>query len=619
MMNERQVRMIGDFYQVNSSYLTSNYFVEKYGVSVRTVQSDIKQIRECLAENDFATFKTIPSKGSQLIVSNPLDYYKFMDGVKSLDRSSRLKKLSLILLNQIQAVSKEQLCQKLYVTPTTMTQDLNKEAEILEKFQLNLVRSSHHGIYIEGSENDKRRCLINLGLESQDDDREQFQQNIKNVLVEILHAHHYHMSDVLLQNLLVHLEISIYRIKHGFYLKDFSPSAAKRFEKDFRVAKEIFEKLAGRYYLKAPDSEILSLAIYIRGKSDLENEYISKNVDEFIKASLGEIKEKFNIDFAQEIELRVSLALHIIPLLTRIEFNIQNKNHLLKQIKRSFPLAFDMGAYMGMLIQKKINKKIEEGEIAYLAIYFNQYLIKLNGLSGLQRILIITNLKRSEDILLKQRLVTWFANEIAEIKIINFYELEEIKFDDYDVIFTTEPGHDELGAILINQYPDDSEYTKIKLAIDGFRNVEEITQLFSSERFVVGDFKTKQEVLNRLCQISASKIATDKTELLEAVNLREDLGSSYFGNQIALPHPLNPFSVGTFVSVVVIKNSLAWDEDQNQVHLALLVVIEKNNTKVFQLWDYLGQMIKSHHFVERVLNKPTYGRFISELTELLGE
>lgn len=103
--------------------------------------------------------------------------------------------------------------------------------------------------------------------------------------------------------------------------------------------------------------------------------------------ALQEIKEKFNIDFSQQLDLRLSLALHLIPLFTRVEFDLQNQNQLLDQIKYSYPLAFDIAAYMGLLIQKKMHKKVEEDEITYLAIYFNQYLTEINHLSGQSKIM----------------------------------------------------------------------------------------------------------------------------------------------------------------------------------------------------------------------------------------
>lgn len=43
MLNAREVKMLNDFYDHQSQSLTSNFFVEKYQVSTRTIQSDIKK------------------------------------------------------------------------------------------------------------------------------------------------------------------------------------------------------------------------------------------------------------------------------------------------------------------------------------------------------------------------------------------------------------------------------------------------------------------------------------------------------------------------------------------------------------------------------------------------
>jgi lichenan operon transcriptional antiterminator len=46
------------------------------------------------------------------------------------------------------------------------------------------------------------------------------------------------------------------------------------------------------------------------------------------------------------------------------------------------------------------------------------------------------------------------------------------------------------------------------------------------------------------------------------------------------------------VSVILLRNELDWDSDGNKVRLVMLVAIEKNNAKVFQLWNYLAKIIQ---------------------------
>lgn len=631
MLNSRQKNIIEELEKHSPAYLTADHFVNKFEVSMRTVQSDIRTIREFLAQQGFAELVSVASKGSKLVIKDYTLYKSemFQDKESLLEsQTDRIRKLCILLLNQKKPVSRQFLMDRLYISTSTLASDLKEADHILKNYRLVIQRKRHAGIEIIGNEHDKRKCLLKLGhieinhnqhnIEYQERQR----QDIEKILVSVLLKHHYHISDTLFQNLVVHIEMAIKRINNGFYIRRDEIDKDLDFVSEVSVAEEIFSKLSKRFNFSVPESEITNLAIYIKGKSDYENDdYISEEVNNFILFALREINDKFDIDFTQEIELRISLALHLIPLFTRIEYNIQNENQLLDQIKQSFPLAFDIAAYMCLLLQQNMHKKIEQGEIAYLAIYFNQFLSKRNDISGKQRVLIITSLKRSESILLRQRFVTWFSNEISVLTLLNIHEINEIDIEEYDVIFATEQTEitDKIGAILISFYPSEAEYSKIKLAIDGFKDKFEIINLFSEELFHYGKFADKESVLDRICLNSSDKVHGDVTLLRESVRLREELGSSYFGNGIALPHPINPISAETFVSVILLKNELEWDSDHNKVRLVMLVAIEKNNAKVFQLWNYLSKIIQEKTFVSRLMQQPTFENFKDNLAQLLDE
>jgi lichenan operon transcriptional antiterminator len=631
VLTKRQKEMIQEFERHSPSFLTADHFVEKFQVSMRTVQSDIKKIREHLATTRYAELISVASKGSQLIIK---DYTAFQVNIQQKEiisesnQSDRVRKLCVLLLNQKRPINRQKILDQLFIASSTLNMDLKEADKLLSNYQLSVERNRNSGIFISGNEYDKRKCLLKLGHldihqgQSNMETEESFRQEIEMVLVSVLLKHHFHISETLFQNLIVHIEMAIKRMKNGFYIGSDEFGGITDFDSEMEVSTEIFQRLAERSYFKVSQEEILNLAIYIKGKSDYENDdYISEEVNTFILHALKEINEKFDIDFRQEIDLRISLALHLMPLLTRIEYNIQNENKLLDQIKQSFPLGFDIAAYMCMLLQNTIDKKIEEGEIAYLAIYFNQYLAKYNDISGKKRILIITSLKRSESILLRQRFATWFSNEITILTLVNTHEVGFLDIEDYDVIFTTEQTEltDKMGAILISFFPSEQEYSKIKLAIDGFNDKFEIVNLFDEALFRYGHFTNKKEVLDKICSISVSKVGDKVFQLREAVELREEIGSSYFGNGIALPHPINPILAETFVSVILLKNELDWDSDGNKVHLVMLVAIEKNNAKVFQLWNYLAKIIQEKGFVDRVIKNPTFENFRENLSQLLDE
>ncbi len=626
MLNAREIKMLNDFYDHQSQSLTSNFFVEKYQISTRTVQNDLKKIRQSLNDSKGAKLISKPSVGSKLKIINDKDFQKnFLSKRVHLKakESERIQELFRLLVNQTSPLSKIQIAEKLYVSNSTLTNDLNKLSAMLEQDNLKITRNSHDGIKIVGAELNIRKCLLKFGIySSQNNNQEEdnTRKEIEKIIVNILIKHHCNISDNLFQNLIVHIEVSIKRIQSGFSLKDAKQKLVHEFHEGYQIANEIFVALEKRFYFKATTGEILNLAIYLQGKSDYVNyDYVSKSVDQFIMQALIEIKDKFKVDFTQEINLRISLALHIMPLITRVEYDIQNDNVMLENIRESFPLAFDMAAYMGLLLQNKIGKKIKESEISYLAIYFNQYLNRNDHFTGSKNLLIITNLKRSEIVLLRERFITWFDKEISSINIVNITEAPGLNINNYDVIFTTNQTKltDKLGAILISDFPNNEEYPKIKLAIDGFRTKKDLLNLFSKDRFEFKDLNNKDEALNEIISISKNAVNEQKENLDKAVRLREQLGSSFFSNTIAFPHPISPISVSTFVSILLLKKPIQWDEDNNKVDLIILVSIEKNNSKAFQLWNYLSKIIQDKDFVEKLKKKPKFENFIEMFSEIL--
>lgn len=624
-MNDRQLEMIKDFYQQSPNYVVSSYFVSRYQVSPRTVQSDIKRIRSHFQADNVATLQSKRATGTKIVINNLTRFkkqYVYHQEKTKVGQAERVRKLCRLLLRRKYSISKIQLENQLFVSSTTLTSDLNKTAQIIAPFQLELKRNAQTGIALVGTERDKRRCLSKVGLFGPDhhDPDSSYRQGIESILVTTLMAHKYHISDTIFQNLVVHIEVSIHRIQQGFALVSASPDLMKYFNSEVEISREIFAELEKRFHIKTSDAEILNLAIYLRGKSDYDNDdYVSSEINSFIVSALTEIKKKFNVDFSQEVDLRISLALHLMPLITRIEYHIQNDNVLLDQIRKSFPIAFDMAAYMGLLLQEKLGQKVAESEISYLAIYFNQYLEKYKELAGAQKVLIVTNLKRSESVLLRQRFTTWFNTEISVLNIVNIVDIQDVPIDDYDVIFTTEQTAlmDHLGAILISYFPPENEYSKIKLAIDGFRNKSEILDLFSETRFAYVDLKSKEQVLKYLLEISKDATGDATDGMISAVGQREALGSSYFGGTIALPHPVTPLPIPTFVSVLLLKHPVKWDEDGNAVDLVILVAIEKNNAKIFQLWNYLGRIVHDTSFVKRLKKQPIFSTFTDQFSQLL--
>jgi lichenan operon transcriptional antiterminator len=223
-----------------------------------------------------------------------------------------------------------------------------------------------------------------------------------------------------------------------------------------------------------------------------------------------------------------------------------------------------------------------------------------------KKVLIISKLKRSETIILRQRILQWFKNQITKIDIIPPRELCKTDIKSYDTIFTTEEVTDSMsGAFVpISLFPTDQDYSRMNIAINGFKSVDSIMELFDSELFFYGDVKDKNEVINKLIKLAKLKYNLPN-KFDELIYSRENMSSTYFGSKIAMPHTLYPITQNTFIVVGLLANEIFWDDD-HKVKLVLLVSTEINNPKAFQVWASLSHLVSDEALSDKLTNATSF-------------
>lgn len=624
MLTKRQKQILKELARHSPDMLTASTLAKQLNISQRTIQTEFKRLKDYFSNCVDLEIISAISKGTRIIIHNQQFFQNLVGGenLEEIQQSDRLYSLCLALIQSKRGISRLELMDYFHISSSTLQSDLKVAEKLLSSFHLHLDRRTNKVLQIIGSEQNKRLFILHVGndLNRAELDLHQdayLKKEIEKILVTTFIKYQFRISETAFQNLIIHVYMAITRIQKGFFISE-EKGQIEAFELEFKAAEEIYTYLAKQFQFHLHSGELLNLAIYIKGKSDaVAEDYITEEMDSTISQILESIEQAFGVETSQDFDLKLSLALHIGPLMTRVHHNIQNKNQLLPYIKENFSVAFDMAAYMGLKLQEQLSKKISEDEIAYLAIYFNQFMEKRHHTSERQNILIITTLKRSLSVLLRQRFLTWFPDKLGLVTIVHAHEMPSISIEEYDVIFTTESQEAErYGAVGISTFPDEKEYSKIKLAIDGFKDKSEVLNLFSVERFIVGEFENKCTVLDKICQISEKQIKS-LSHFRQAVLQRESLGSSYFKNFIALPHPINPSAAATFLSVILLEKPVIWDEDGNLVQLVMLVSIEKNNAKAFQLWNYLTAIIQDKQLIQRLLKDKTFEHFKRNMDVLL--
>lgn len=625
MLIKRQIHILLDMSHRVGEYYKANYFSDKLNVSLRTIQNDLKTIKEEAASyhDAFIVESKVPF-GTRIVVNDQKKFKQYMTELKvQCDecngnyRDDRVFKLLNFLLEQRKSISINKCADTMFVSKSTLMIDLKELDCMLSKYALRLIQSKGY-IWIDGLERDKRICLMDtnyaylsvLPTNLITDSETGHISFIHNLLINELLQKQYPISDVEFQNLILWLNISIRRISDFFYLNEEDINDDITHSIEIEIAKNIFERIETKYLLRVPQTEINFLAMYINNHSNFRNtDYISEELNTFILYALEKIKETYPTDFSHDVNLRMSLALHCVPLISRAKNNVQIKNEMLDYIKQSFPYAFDIATYFSYLLSDRYKCMIKESETAFLAIYFNKSINDYAVLKGNKRLCIITNLKRSEYFLLEQILYDRFRKYISKITFVSSQDLEELDLDDFDLFFSTEDNKaTEIGlATKITFFPDFSELEKIKVRIEEFKNVEDIIRLFDPNLFFFKEFSTKEKVQNKLVNTASELYHIEN--LSKEIELREEFGSTYFGNGIAILHPMHLVTNESFIGEIVLKKPIPWDNEGNFVNLVFLVCIQKNNLEAFRAWDYLSPLLFNNEFKQEVLSVENYQSF----------
>lgn len=630
MLTKRQIEILLNLFSNLDAPVSLQVFTDQFHLSLRSIQTDIAEIKETIKEhglyienNKNCICMSITNQETANIFMNSIiqDYNlnQFFE-----DQSSRISYIISRLLDSNDYLKSADLADKMYISRSQISNDIKLAKNMLSSYHLTLISKPYYGIKIIGKENDIRNYIIQEKLKIKnlvcDEITHSFSSHehiddINNIVIKILTHSHYIISDIALQNLILHIVTAVNRIKSGHLIHMDSLNISPVYAHVIEISKNILEKCADIYNFEFNDDEIFFLALNLYGKREFDKqEFITDEINNLVFLGLYKIKEIFGLDFTSNLNLRISLGLHILPLLTRINTNMQLRNIMTFNIKQKYTLAYDLASTFTNTIIPS-DKKILDDEIAYVALHFVNY-IDENSPQKKKRMLIISSLRRSETILLQNNILRNFPS-IKEVKIISKNSLSTTNVNNYNVICTTE------NDIFINNnkiqkisyFLNDTDIKKIELLLDGFNGPKDILDCFSEDLFYYGDAPSKNAVIKWLYEMAYKQGLADE-KLYHSIMNHENVTSTYFGNYLAIPHPEIFLIETSFISVAILPKPILWDDEY--VDIVFLVSIQKNNPNAFKLWSYLSFLISNNTTLEEIKKEPTFqnlSKVISKIYE----
>lgn len=359
MLNQRQLEIVLELCENPEVYMTASYFAKKQQVSLRTIQNDIKQIKLELKNAENISFESTARKGCRILADDmsrmPMVkeyYYRQFSSVSVNYQNERINQILLLLLKQHRAISLYDMETSIFVSQSTLTNDLKRVSDVLKKYSLELLRSSNK-VIIDGPEINKRLCMLEQNLILSADgilapltSDDNTLEKVKNILVDTLVEFHRPVTEAALKNLIVQVYVALKRMQDLFFIAPNDLQITEQLGTEQEIAQAIYERISQEFLIRIPDTEILYLALYMRGQGNFTTgEPISHEVDDLVLAALTEIRDLHGIDLTDNLKLRIALALHTAPLIVRLKYDMQLDNHLVDYIRQNFPQGFDLGIF----------------------------------------------------------------------------------------------------------------------------------------------------------------------------------------------------------------------------------------------------------------------------------
>lgn len=632
MLTKRQREILEYLEQKKDRITTAKELSDNFNISLRTIHSEFKSLKD----DDYSSIfvlESLKSKGNRLVIKNNVSFSNLIEESKVTekndlsDRNNRINRIIFTLIDLSKGISLYHLEERLYVSRTTLMEDLKYIRLILQKYNLELINSRETGVQIKGDERNIRELIVrekvDLSLDIEDQPKSihghlsPLGHDISDIVISILNQNQYRILNISLQNLIIHLDISIYRIKNGFSIEEKKKiDFIDTIDKEIKLSREIMGECERRFNIKVSENEIYRIASYISGKANYNDEsYITEEIESFVLEGLQTINDKFGFNLVDNLQLRISLALHILPLRIRMRHNMQIKNELIEEIRKNYQLAFDIASLFCSLLQDREGVKVNEDEIAFFALYFNNAIDDIKSGKGKNKMLIVTDNRRSESLLMVGRLKNRLDSLVAEINVVNPNQLNTIRVSDFDIVCITDNTievDNRNDFIKISSFPTDDDIESIINYINNQYIINRFLDVFSKDNFIVGEYFDKENLILEMSENIQSKEGLNY-RIDEKIIDREEMGGTYYGNRVAMPHPIHPITNSTYVSVALLTTPLDWDEEKHKARVVLCIYFEKENPEIYRLWALLSPLITDKDIVNRILEEMTYENFIKEM------
>ena len=618
----------------DSEYVTASELAKILDLNEKTVRTTIGKMRDSLDEYGIE-IESKTRKGYHLLIYDKEKYQAFINNDEWLSKNDipnnskeREEWLLDYLLKQHKFVRIDDLSEMLYVSRSTITNDIRNVEDSLKSYHITLIRRPNYGLHIQGSEFDIRNCMIsqfkdNKWAQRFSDKEENELKEISKILLNNIQNQKVVLSKSMIQEMTSCIYIAKVRYEENYKITVSKNEVVHRIYKPcIEVATNIVEELNEKFHIHLLDSEIYYIAINIAARSDynvLEGELESGVINQARKQAtqmLDCVYDMMHLDMRQNLSLLYDLISFLIPMDIRMRYGIIAKNPFAEATKKKYFFAYNVASQAVIPLKKTYFHEVPENEIAYLTSIFALFIEQEKDKKKKYNILVICATNMSTSKLLAYQYKKKFKKYIVEVYTCEMYNLDSFDFSKVDYIFTTV----EINRVLpkpvlgISAFLEDEEVEKIS-SILKFKSSNTIADVYSEELFydnIKGE--TKEEILFEICKRIPEKYGIP-SDFYEGLLRREEITGTDLAKHVALPHPYETTSDISFACISVLDHPIRWTRQDVQV-VILMAVAEDEQRDLTNFLQLISEFIANESAVLQLVEEPDFTTFVNLLSQI---
>lgn len=624
-----------NFIKTQHDWIDSSTLANYLNVSTRSIRKYVNEI------NSTGEFILSSKKGYKVNLNN--NCQTKVDSSENISPDNRLNLILKELIVNSNGINIFDLSEELFVSPATIEGDIVKANKFIGSYNLK-IKQSKFLLKLIGNESAKRKLMSSIIFKETGSDflslfdvqkiyQEYNLTKLKENIIYILKKYNLSINEYAINNILLHLMITIDRIKKNNYIESVEVVNYIDNNNDISISRDISNFLESEYNLTLTSAELYYLVFQLTNKTtvlnyhEMDTKSLPNYIDEhFVKLTKKIIKNVYDLYFIDlsDDEFVVKFTLHVKNLISRAKNNQVLRNQIPQKLKDSYPLIYDISVYICNQIQILENIEIDEDEISYISLHVGSFFDRQKLLEDKILCALITPNYYDLQFKIVRDLEKRFNESIEIIQI--FSDTHNLDFDNkVDMVITTLPISDRcpIPFVYVNPYLNRKDYDNIQskfIQIKDRKNIltvqNHLEMYFSESLFMKNIYLDSAKDYIKFMGNILYKNKYVKPNYIDDVLIREKMSSTAFNNNVAIPHSMKMDALKTGVCLIVNDKPVKWGEEKVQI-IAMIPINEKEKEKFNYIFESFIEILSEWNNVKELTKADNYSSFMNRIAYLI--